>query len=71
MFVGSLITRCKPHCHEKFSIALHSILIKSFLHQLLDFALKSPRRTIEKVLYKIILSQLVLLHTQDLAQGFL
>ena len=51
MFVGSLITRCKPHCYEKFSIALHSILIKSFLHQLLDFALKLLRRTIEKGLF--------------------
>ena len=42
IWVGSLIIWCNPNCDEMFSIALPSM---SFLHQLLDFALKLPRST--------------------------
>ena len=45
IWVGSLIIWCKPNCDEIFSIALPSVLVMSFLQQLLDFALKSPRST--------------------------
>ena len=46
--VGSLITWCKPECDDIFSIALPSVVVMSFLHQLLDFALKSSRSTTKK-----------------------
>ena len=45
---GSLITCCKPNCDQIFSIALPLIVVMSFLHQLLGFALKAPRRTTKK-----------------------
>ena len=47
-YVGSIITCCKPNCDEIFSIALPSIVVMSFLHQLLDFAFKAARRTTKK-----------------------
>ena len=54
--VGSLITLikdiiCKPNCDDIFSIALPSLVIMSFLHQLLDFTIKSPRSTTKKGLF--------------------
>ena len=49
--LGSLITWCKPNCDEIFSIASPSIVVMSFLHQLLDFALNSPRSSTKKRLY--------------------
>ena len=44
-WVGSLIIWCKPNCDEIFCIALPSVVVISFLQQLLDIALKSPRIT--------------------------
>ena len=41
--IGLLITWCKADCDDIFSITLPSLVIMSFLHQLLDFALKLPR----------------------------
>ena len=38
IFAGSLITWCKPNSDQILFIALPSIVIMSFLHQLLDFA---------------------------------
>ena len=49
--VGSLITWCKPDCDEIFSVALPSIVVRSFLRQLLDFAWKSPRSTIDSIVF--------------------
>ena len=43
IWVGALIIWCKPNCGEIFSIALPSVVITSFLQQLLDFTSKSPR----------------------------
>ena len=51
IFVGSLITSCKPNCDETFSIALPSLAVVSFSHQLLDFELKSMRSTTKKGLF--------------------
>ena len=51
IWVGSLIIWCKPNYHEIFSIALPSVVVMSFLHQLLDFALKSPRSTTRNGLF--------------------
>ena len=49
--VSSLITWCKANCDDIFSIALPSLVVMPFLHQLLDFVLKSPRSTIKKGLF--------------------
>ena len=51
IWVGSLITWCKPNCDEIFSIALPSVVVVSLLHCLLGFALKSPRTTTKKGLF--------------------
>ena len=51
IWVGSLIISCKPNCEEIFSIALHSVVAMSFLHQLPDFALKLPRSTTRNGLF--------------------
>ena len=60
---GSLITWYKPNCDEIFSIALPSFVVMSFIHQLLDFALRPPRNSTKKNYFPQ--------PTQDLAQGFL
>ena len=49
--VGSLIIWCKPNCDEIFSLALPLVVAMSSLHQLLDFALKSPRSIIRNYLH--------------------
>ena len=51
IWVGSLTIWCKPNYNEIFSIALPSVAVMSFLHQLLDFALKSPRSTARNGLF--------------------
>ena len=63
IYAGSLITSCKPKCPEIFAIPLHSVVILSFQHQLLDIPLKSPRITIKKGLFWT--------GAQDLAQNFI
>ena len=49
IFVGSFITWCKGNCDDLF-LLLYFVVI-SFLHQLLDFALTSPRSTTKKGLF--------------------
>ena len=61
--VGSLITWSKLNCDEILSVDLPSLMVNSLLHQLLDFALKSPKSTTKKGLFCT--------STQDVAQNFL
>ena len=51
IWVGSSIIWCQPNCDVIFSIALPSVVVVSFLQQLLDFALKSPRSTARNGLF--------------------
>ena len=41
--IASFITWCKPNWDEIFSTALPSVVVMSFLHQVLDFASQLPR----------------------------
>ena len=61
--LGSLIIWFKANCNDIFSIILPALVVMSFLHQLLNFALKSKRSTTRKDCFA--------LQTQDLAQGLL
>ena len=45
IYVGSLTIWCKQHFAEIIYIALPSVVIMSFLHQLSDFALKLLKST--------------------------
>ena len=51
IYVGSLIIWCKPNCDEILSIDSPSVVFMSFLHQLLDSTLKSPRSTTRSGLF--------------------
>ena len=46
------MTSSKVNCNDIFFITLPSLVVKSFLHQLLDFALKSPRSTKQRRSWK-------------------
>ena len=55
--VGSLIIWCKPFCEVNVSIFAPSELVLSLIHQLHDFALKSPNATTKNELKVVALSK--------------